>query len=70
MKKLVEELKPNVYFDAVSGPSSSRIIKFLPANSTVYVYGNLSGQPLPVETAPLFRPINITGFYLTNWVKE
>ena len=46
LKIAINTYKPKWFFDAIGGEFSSKVLSLMPNYSTMYVYGNLSGQPI------------------------
>ena len=44
LSKLIKEHNVKLFFDAIGGEITGRILKLMPKNSTAYVYGCLSKQ--------------------------
>lgn len=57
-----------ICFDAIGGSITGEILGALPANSTVYVYGLLSGQPISGVggDALIFQNKTVSGFWLVT----
>jgi len=72
LRSLAEELEATILFDSVCGSQFSDLIEVLPYGSKVIVYGNLSGEEMPVfnPRVLLSKNLSITGFYLANQAKE
>jgi len=57
-------------FDAVGGDLTARVATAMPKNSTVVVYGALSGEPCQMNpTSIIFEGKHMQGFWLTEWIK-
>ena len=65
-------MKATVCFDAVGGEMTGRMVKCMPKNSFVYVYGALDGaQVKSIDVISLIHMnATITGFYLPNWLEN
>eukprot|EP00656_Telonema_subtile_P017788 TRINITY_DN19593_c0_g1_i1.p1 TRINITY_DN19593_c0_g1~~TRINITY_DN19593_c0_g1_i1.p1 ORF type:complete len:211 (-),score=60.26 TRINITY_DN19593_c0_g1_i1:234-866(-) len=70
LQALIRAHKCTVAFDAISGEMTGTLVQLLPPNSTTYVYGGLSGNPVGnVATMDLiYRSKKVEGFLLTNWI--
>jgi len=68
LKKAISEVKPSVCFDAVVGKLGGQIFRNLPKYAHYYIYGGLSGEPLPEVTVEdtLFAKKQIRGFWLSE----
>ena len=66
------KLRATAVFEAVGGEITGAIINVMPAGSTAYVYGALSGDPCgdidPFEL--IFQEKSVSGFYLGTWLKR
>jgi NADPH:quinone reductase len=71
LRALSEELRATVLFDSVCSSQLQQIIDILPRNSSVIIYGNLSGEEnIKVNPRSLIgNNIRISGFYLANQAK-
>lgn len=71
LKELASKLGATLFFDAVGGEMTRRLLIASPFGSTVVVYGNLSGnQPAADHRSLVAEGKTVTGFYLANWLKE
>ncbi len=73
LKKMIKELKPTYFLDAVAGSLTGEIFNLMPRRSVVLVYGALSLEPLggfkPAKF--IFDPYKmLRGFYLTTWMNS
>ena len=73
LKKMIKELKPTYFLDAVAGKLTGDIFNLMPKRSVVLVYGALSLEPLggfnPAKF--IFDPYKmLRGFYLTTWMNS
>lgn len=71
LSKLCKELEANAYFDPISGAFLTRVLTKMPAKSTAYVYGALSGEPItmsPIDV--IFYQKSVTYLYLATWFME
>lgn len=66
------ELKATILFDSVCSRQLQDIIDALPHNSSVVIYGNLSGEAeIMINPRTLIdRNINVSGFFLGNHARE
>lgn len=75
-ESLVERVKAHTHgkgvpgaIDAVGGAVGALAHESLATGGKLLVYGVLSGEPIPVNTAiTLFKGLTIKGFWLTRWV--
>jgi len=68
LEEAMKKIKPSVCFDAVVGELGGKIFRALPDHAHYYIYGGLSGKPLPevrVEDT-LFAKKQIRGFWLSE----
>ncbi len=55
-------------FDAVGGELGDKVLNTLQQNGTMFVYGLLSLQPIPLNSGLLiFKNLTIKGFWLSTW---
>ena len=68
LKEVIAKVKPSVCFDAVVGDLGGKIFKAMPAYAHHYIYGGLSGKPMPEVTIEdtLFAKKQIRGFWLSE----
>jgi NADPH:quinone reductase-like Zn-dependent oxidoreductase len=69
---LANELKATAFFDSVCNSQLTTMIDALPRNSSVIIYGNLSGEDV-IKINPrnlIDKNIKIEGFFLGNRAKE
>lgn len=68
---LAHQLKASLALDAVGGVSTQQLIKAIPHGGEVIVYGNLSGEdPQTDHRSLIIYDKSVSGFYLTNWLKQ
>ena len=71
LKDVIAEYKPTVFFDAIGGLFPSKVLSLMPNFSTMYVYGNLSGEAIQYEATNLiFKSHNISNFFLLAWINS
>jgi NADPH2:quinone reductase len=71
LKQVIGEHKPTVFFDAIGGVFSSKVLSLMPNNSTMYVYGNLSGEAIHYDASNLiFKGHNISNFFIWAWINS
>ena len=71
LKTLSKKLNATICFDAVSGQTTARVLKNMPNNSTVYVYGALSMEGVYIDAPELiFRGKTVKGLLLPNYLKN
>jgi len=65
-------LSATAAFEAVGGKMAGDIINAMPPDSTVYLYGTLSGDPCAGidPSAVIFQGKSLTGFYLAKWLQR
>jgi NADPH:quinone reductase-like Zn-dependent oxidoreductase len=68
---LARTLKATLAFDAVGGKLTRQILLALPPDSSIVIYGNLSGEQPEIDHRSLVSDNKmVTGFYLANSLKE
>jgi len=71
LRELCHTLGAGIGFDAVAGKISSRIIRAMPDDGRLLVYGGLSLQPSRVDVGSLiFERKRIEGFWLSSWLNS
>ena len=73
LKKLAAELHADYCFEAIGGEFTGKILKNMPKNSIIEVYGVLSQQPTleHIDAADmLFNHKCVKGFLLPNWLDD
>ncbi|CAI2374201.1 unnamed protein product [Moneuplotes crassus] len=71
LKKLSSELNATAYFDPICGSFCTRVLTQMPAGSTAYVYGALSGEPVTLSPIDIiFYQKSVSYLYLSIWMKE
>lgn len=70
--RLSKQLNATILFDSVCSLQLEQIIDVLPSDSSVIIYGNLSGEPLIMINPRrlIDNNIKISGFYLGQQAKE
>lgn len=69
IRELIAEHKPTAFFDAIGGSFPSKVLSLMPNFSTMYVYGNLSGEAIQYDATNLiFKGHNISNFFVWNWI--
>lgn len=70
LKDLATKMQAKVFFDAVGGEMTNRVLNCMPKSSTVYVYGILDGpQVKNIDIKHLiYNNATVTGFFLPNWL--
>jgi len=65
-----QRLDATIAFDAVAGPMSRILMSAMPRNSTIQIYGGLSGQEISGmdPRAFIFENKRLEGFWLSRWV--
>jgi NADPH:quinone reductase-like Zn-dependent oxidoreductase len=68
---LARTLKATLVFDAVGGKLTRQILLAVPPDSTIVIYGNLSGDQPEIDHRSLVADNKkVIGFYLANSLKE
>ena len=58
-------------FDAVAGEVGALALACLRPEGTSFVYGLLSGQPIPLDAGrAIFSEVGVRGVWRTRWVRE
>lgn len=71
LRDLCHQQNIHLAFDAVAGDLPQQLCAAMPIHSRVTVYGNLSQQPVQVNTTSLiFEDKLVDGFWLAPWVNE
>jgi NADPH:quinone reductase-like Zn-dependent oxidoreductase len=72
LNKLANELKSTIAFDAVGGEQTGTIFNAMPENSTVYVYGGLSGKPAGGFDVMdiIFKNKKISGYNVNDFINS
>jgi NADPH:quinone reductase-like Zn-dependent oxidoreductase len=71
LAELTGELEASLFFDAVTGKETSKIIHAAPKNSQIIVYANLSDEQFSIDSREILQKnITISGFFLGNWTSE
>jgi NADPH2:quinone reductase len=71
LKAMIKEHKPTAYFDAISGEFPGSVLAYMPAGSTMYVYGALSNKTtVSIEGGGLiFKDHRVSNFWIPTWLK-
>lgn len=70
LNEMIEKLKPTCFFDSVAGKLTGIILKAMPKNSKVYIYGMLSKEDCEIDGRDLrYNNKSIEGFWLAHWIK-
>jgi NADPH:quinone reductase len=68
---ICQRYQSHLAFDAVAGRLTSQLLKAMPSDSKVIVYGGLSYEPAQAEAGQLiFEGKSIEGFWLTTWMSK
>ncbi len=71
LKEWCEKMHATLMLDAVGGELVNQVLEYLPANSTIILYGNLSQKKIEFSPTQLVRENKkIIGFYLGHWIAE
>jgi NADPH:quinone reductase len=66
-----QQYQSHIAFDAVAGPLTIQLLKAMPSNSKVIVYGGLAYEPAQIEPGQLiFEGKSIEGFWLPTWISK
>ena len=69
LRRVTHNLGATVALDAVSGEMSATLLRNMPDNSRVVIYGGLSGETVPVQAGRLiFGGQRLEGFWLSTWI--
>jgi len=72
LKGIVDSLKIRVAFECIGGDMPGRLASLMPSQSTVYVYGALSQQPVggipPIDM--IYREQVVRGWLLPKWLQK
>lgn len=70
--ELAHRYGANTAFDAIAGEASGQVLKAMPNDSELVVYGGLSGKPIsdisPIDL--IFNNKMLTGFNLNDWLNQ
>ena len=70
LQVMCDKLQPRCMLDSVAGELTGIILKAMPKNSTAYVYGVLSLQPIQCEANELiFKNKAIKGLWVTAYLR-
>jgi NADPH:quinone reductase-like Zn-dependent oxidoreductase len=70
LRAAIAALKPTYAIDAVGGPLAGQLLEALPRDSTLVLYGALSGQSFEVSPGhTLFMHKRLEGFHLASWLQ-
>lgn len=70
LKKIVDNLKPTVFLDAIGNEMVSKILRLMPNGSTAVIYGTLAPSDLGLTSMDvLFGAKTITQFGCPFWLK-
>ncbi len=71
LRDLCRELGVTVAFDAVAGEMTGRLLRAMPDNSRVVVYGALSQEGGAIDPRSLiFEGKQVEGFWLSRWLRS
>jgi NADPH:quinone reductase len=71
LKEWCVKMNATLMLDAIGGELINRVLDYLPANSTIIIYGNLSqGKVEFLPTQLLRENKKLTGFFLGQWIHE
>ena len=72
LNKVAKDFNATIAFDAVAGELTSTLSSSMPNNSTIYVYGGLSGQPISGLSIGdlIFKNNRVFGFWLVEYGKN
>lgn len=71
LRDLAHQLKATLFFDAVGGDQTIKLVGAAPNGSSIIVYSNLSEKPFSIEPRTLIQgDKTISGFYLGGWAAK
>jgi len=71
LQEISHRLNIRYAIDAVAGPMTGNLVRNLPNQSEIVVYGVLSGQSCSVNPGDLiFKDMQVRGFWLSHWIKS
>ena len=71
LKEKTGELKATLFFDAIGGAMTGRLMAAAPDASTILIYGFLSGENINLHPGRLISDrIRIEGFFLGTWFRH
>ena len=71
LSEMANHLNATLFLDAIGGSMTRELLLAAPAGSTVMIYGNLSSAQPEIDHRSLVTDNKkVTGFLLTNWLKE
>ena len=71
LKEWCEKMHAGLVLDAVGGAWINSVLDYLPVNSTILLYGNLSQEKVHFLPIQLLRESKkMVGFFLGHWVEE
>jgi NADPH:quinone reductase len=66
-----QQYRSRIAFDVVAGPLTGQLLKAMPSDSKVIVYGGLSYEPVQADPGQfIFDGKSVEGFWLTRWVSK
>lgn len=69
LRDACHQLNATIAFEAVSGMSAARVLRAMPENSRLLLYGALSESPLMADPRDLiFQRKRVEGFWLADWL--
>lgn len=69
LKQIAKIQGAKLCFDAVGGELAVQVVNALPAKSTIFIYGSLSGKKVELEVGPLlFNAQSIRGFHAKHYL--
>jgi len=71
LKELMRKLSCTCVFDPIGGSGTGQMIRLLPNNGKLFLYGGLGGPAGNVEVTDLiYNQKELKGWYLTPWIME
>lgn len=71
LKNIAKVQGAKLCFDAVGGELAVQIVNALPAKSTIYIYGSLSGKKVELDVGPLlFNAQSVRGFHAKHYMSS
>jgi NADPH2:quinone reductase len=67
---MITKMNATVFYDAIGGEMTAKIITLMPKNSTAYIYGALEGgyvKNVPVIDL-IYKNMTVKGLFLPTWL--
>ena len=70
LKKAIDEVKPQLFFDYIGGELPAKIFEMMPLESDLNIAGNLTLSPVPINTLNVVTmDKTMSSFHLYRWLK-